>query len=351
MARSNPLAVRYRLFFLILPVKNFILSQRRFKNLILENKTDFPFIVLKNKLKIDVLKSTRLLALTEGFLTTIIWASSFVFIKMGLVYFKPITLAGMRYFIAFMLLIPIMAYRGELKFDLARDQWIHLFIMGLCAYTIGNGALFWGLKYLPAITGSFLFSLLPLPVLFLGIIWLREMPKGWQVVGFLVALGGSALFFSPDLKAREPLAVVVVSLGVLAFSFYGVLSRKLAKDKSVSIIQLAAIPLGFGGGFLLVLGLITEGMFSLSLPGLAIILWLAVINTVFAYLLFYHSLRVLTALELHVLLNLSPLGTAVLAGLILGERLTSTQIVGMITVIVGVSLVQWRRSEMEEETG
>ena len=288
------------------------------------------------------MRSNRLLALTEGVLITIIWASSFVFIKMGLVYLKPITLAGMRYLTAFMLLIPIMAYRGELKCTLARNQWIQLLVMGLCAYTIGNGALFWGLKYLPAISGSFLFSLLPLPVLLLGIIWLGEIPKRWQVVGFLSALGGGVLFFSPGLSAREPLAVGVVSLGVVAFSFYGILSRKFAKERSMSIIQLAAIPLGFGGGSLLLLGLATEGIFSLSLPGLAIILWLAVINTVLAYLLFYHSLRVLTALELHVLINLSPIGTAVLAGLMLGERLNPIQIVGMITVILGVSLVQWR---------
>lgn len=282
------------------------------------------------------------MALIEGTLTAIIWASSFVFIKMGLVYLKPITLAGMRYSTAFMLLIPIMAYRGELKCNLARDQWIQLFVMGLCGFTLANGALFWGLKYLPAITGSFLFSLLPLPVLLLGIIWLKEMPKRWQIVGVLITLGGSTLFFSPGLSAREPLAAGVVSLGVLAASFYSVLSRKFAKDRSVSIIPLTAIPLGFGGGTLLLLGLVTEGIFRLSLPGIAIILWLAVVNTVFAYLLFYHSLQVLTVLELQILLTLSPLGTAVLAWLILGELLSPTQILGMITVIIGVSLVQWR---------
>lgn len=300
-------------------------------------------IVLENKLEGDVLESPRLLAIAEGLLLTIIWASSFIFIKMGLVYLKPMTLAGIRYFLAFILLLPMMARHEGLKNISARGHWIDLFLMGLFAYTIANGTLFWGLKYLPATTGSFLHGLAPLPVLFLGILWLREMPKVWQVVGLLMTLGGSALFFSPGLSAREPFAVGVVSLGVLAFAFYGVLSRKLAKDRSVGIIQLTAIPFGFGGGLLLVLGLVTEGMFSLSLAGLGIILWLMVINTVFAYLLFYHSLQVLTAFELHILLNLSPLGTAVLAGLILGERLTPTQIVGMITVITGVSLVQWKK--------
>ncbi len=268
---------------------------------------------------------------------------------MGLAYFKPITLAGMRYFTAFILLIPIMSYRGELKCNLTRNQWIHLLIMGLCAYTLANGALFWGLKYLPAITGSFLFSLLPLPVVLLGILWLGEMPKKLQIMGVLVALGGSALFFSPGLTALEPLAVGIVSLGVLAFAFYGVLSRKSARDGQVGMLQMTAIPLGFGGSLLLVVGLFSEGLFSLSLSGVAIVLLLAVINTVFGYLFYYRSLRILTAFELHIILNLSPLGTVLLAGLLLGERLQLTQIIGVFIVIFGVTLVQWRRREIQTE--
>ncbi|MDI7259537.1 MAG: EamA family transporter [Thermodesulfobacteriota bacterium] len=129
------------------------------------------------------MNSDRLLAICEGLLVTIIWASSFVFIKMGLTYWKPLTLAGMRYYIAFLLLLPLMVHHGELKNNSAKGQLIPLFLMGLCAYTIGNGTLFWGLKYLPATTGSFLHSLVSLPVLFLGIFWLKEIPRRWQIIG------------------------------------------------------------------------------------------------------------------------------------------------------------------------
>jgi drug/metabolite transporter (DMT)-like permease len=222
--------------------------------------------------------------------------------------------------------------------------------MGLCAYTIGNGTLFWGLKYLPAATGSFLFTMIPLPVLFLGIFWLKEIPRKWQIIGVLVTLVGSALFFSPGLNVKELQAVGVVGLGVFAFAIFGILGRKLAKQGCVTIIPLTTIPLGFGGGLLLLLGLIIEGMFDISFGSLLIILWLVVVNTIIAYLLFYHSLRVLTALELHVLLNLSPLGTALLAGFLLNECLTRIQIIGMMIVVMGASLVQWRKGERKYKT-
>jgi len=285
--------------------------------------------------------SHRLPALGEGLLACVIWASSFVVVKIGLAHLAPVTLAGLRYFVAFLLLLPLMARRGGLRRDPAPGYWGYLFLIGLCAYTIGNGTLFWGLQYLSATTGSFLMTLVPIPVLFLGILRLREMPGVWQTVGLLVTLGGGALFFSPGLHAGEPLALGVVGLGILAFAVFGILGREVAKTLQVQTVSLTAIPLFFGGGLLLLLALVVEGVPSLSPVSLAIVLWLAVVNTALAYLLYNHALQTLTALEMNVLLNLSPLGTALLAALLLGERVSPAQWLGMIVVILGVSAVEW----------
>lgn len=297
--------------------------------------------------------SSRLLAIGEGLLVCVIWASSFVVVKMGLVHLKPLALAGLRYFTAFLLLLPLMARRGgrggvtlPLR-DLTPGYWGRLFLIGLCAYTIGNGTLFWGLQYLPATTGSFLLTLVPIPILFLGILRLKEIPTGWQIVGLLVTLGGGMLFFSSSLRAGEPLAVGVVGIGLLAFAVFGVLGREVAKAQQVPTPSLTAIPLGFGGGLLLLLALVVEGLpssgWSLTEPGLAgwaIVLWLAAVNTALAYMLYNHALRTLTALEMNVLLNLSPLGTALLAARLLHEQVAPAQMLGMVIVILGVSAVQ-----------
>lgn len=285
--------------------------------------------------------NSRLLAVGEGLLVSGVWASSFVVVKMGLVHLRPLTLAGLRYFTAFLLLLPLMARRGGLRRDPAPGYWGHLFLVGLCAYTIGNGSLFWGLQYLPATTGSFLLTLVPIPILVLGILRLKEVPTMWQVLGFLTTLGGGALFFSPGLRAGEPLAVGVVGVGLLAFALFGVLGREVARAEQVGTLPLTAIPLGFGGGLLLFLALVAEGLPSLSLTAWAIVLWLAAVNTALAYLLYNHALRTLTALEMNVLLNLSPLGTALLAAMFLREQMVPAQLIGMVVVVAGVSVVQW----------
>jgi len=300
--------------------------------------------------------SSRLRAVGAGLLVCVIWASSFVFVKMGLVYLKPLTLAGLRYFTAFLLLLPLTARRGgrggetpPLR-DLSAGYWGRLFLIGLCAYTIGNGTLFWGLQYLSATTGSFLLTLVPIPIFFLAILRLKEMPTWWQVVGLLVTLGGGWLFFSPGMGGGEPLAVAVVGIGLLAFAVFGILGREVAKAQQVQTVILTAIPLGFGGGLVLLLALVIEGMPCFSLTGLGIVLLLATINTALAYLLYNHALRTLTALEMNVLLNLSPLGTATLAALLLREQMVTVQWIGIVVLILGVSVVQWggrRAGEME----
>lgn len=163
----------------------------------------------------DRTRWVRLLAVGEGLLVSAIWASSFVIIKMGLVHLGPLTLAGLRYFAAFLFLLPLMALSGTLRRNPAPGRWGRLFLMGLLAYPVSNGALFWGLQYVPATTGAFLHSLLPLPSLVLALVWLREIPIPRQLLGLTVALAGSALFFWQGLGAGDPLALAVIGLGVV----------------------------------------------------------------------------------------------------------------------------------------
>jgi drug/metabolite transporter (DMT)-like permease len=89
-----------------------------------------------------------MIPIIEGILVAVIWASSFVFVKMGLIYMGPLTMAGLRYFLAAMVLLPWLVRKHVEVASLPRSMWLRLALMGLCAYTIANGAFYWGLRYL-----------------------------------------------------------------------------------------------------------------------------------------------------------------------------------------------------------
>ncbi|MBI5824558.1 MAG: EamA family transporter [Chloroflexi bacterium] len=282
----------------------------------------------------------RSVAVAESLLVTIIWASSFIFVKIALNYMGPITIAGLRYFGAFVLLLPFSIRNYKSSQPISRALWIRLIATGISAYTIGNGAFFWRLKYLSATTVSFLTSLLPLLILLLGTIWLKETPSLWQILGMIISLVGSGLFFSEKLQADELLGIFIISIGLIGFALFGVLGRGMARDQQVDTLSLTAIPLAIGGGALMLIAFLIEGMPAFNPITLGIMIWLATVNTAFAYILYNHALQALSALEMNIMLNLSPLGTALFAWLLLDERLNIVQIAGMVTVLAGVVLVQ-----------
>lgn len=291
----------------------------------------------------NTFRSGRVAAIIEALLATIIWASSFVFVKMILSNIGPLTIAGLRYFLAFLVLLPFMMRRKQALQSIAPKTWFHLTLIGLSAYTVGNGALFWGLKYLPATTTSFLVGISPLLILIGGVIFLNEVPSRLQIIGLIISLVGNAVFFSSGLQPGEPLGIAIVAVGVLGFTAFGILGRGLARGKRTNTIHLTGIPLGIGGGILLLLAVLLEEWPIFNQKVLLIILWLAIINTAVAYILYNHALKTITALEMNVFLNLSPLGTAALAWLFLGESLTFKELLGVAIVIIGVTLVQVKR--------
>jgi drug/metabolite transporter (DMT)-like permease len=293
--------------------------------------------------RIDILKPGRLLALIESILATLIWASSFVIAKLATAEMGPLTIAALRYLLAGLLLLPFLFIGGQSIRKLPRRLWWRLGVIGLAAHGIGNGALFFGLNYLSPTTLTFLSCFLPVFILVLGIVQLNEMPTGWQVLGLLLTLLGSALFFSLGINRGELLGLGIALVGLLSFSYSTVLGREIARQRQTSILALTALPLAFGGLPLLAVALASEGTPSLSPAAWQSVLVLTLINTILAYWLYNHSMQVLTAFETNIFLNLSPFGSAVLSWYLFNEQLSVTQMAGMCVVIVGITLVQWQR--------
>jgi drug/metabolite transporter (DMT)-like permease len=287
------------------------------------------------------LQAPHLIALFEAVLVSAIWGSSFVLVKIALNDLGPLTIGGLRFFIGFLILLPWVL--NSKKIALTKRQWLHLGLIGLSAYTIGNGAIFWALRYLSATTVSFLMGLTTLLVLFGGILWLGESPTWVQAVGIVVVLGGIAMFFWPGLEPGEPLGMGILLLGMLAFSAFNLLGRRIARGREVGTLALTAFPLAIGGGSMLLIALPLEGLPHASWTVWLLILWLAAVNSALAYVIYNHSLKILTAFEMSVVLNLSPAWTAMMAWALLAERLGVLEVLGILVLIVGIVLVQRRR--------
>ena len=98
-------------------------------------------------------------------------------------------------------------------------------------------------------------------------------------------------------------------------------------------------------------GLFAQGLPPLRLMDWAIIGWLAVVNTAFAFTLWNHTLRTLTAVESSII-NGTMLGQVpILAWVFLGERLNWQQVVGLVLAGLGTMVVQLRRGKSKAPGG
>ena len=281
------------------------------------------------------------LAIAEAIFINLIWASSFIFVKLALKALGAVTIGGRRYFIVFFILLRLFP-RSKRRLGLSRSVWLQLLIIGFSSYTLANSAMFWSLLYLPATTVSFLMGLNALLIFIGGVIWLKEFPNRKQLIGIFTTMVGTGMFFSNGLQPGEPKGIILMCLALLCFTIFGILGRNTARSQTVDTLSLTAYPLAIGGGLLLLIAIPIEGIPDASIQTWGLVFWLAAINTSLAYVLYNHSLQVLTAFEMNILLNLAPIGTAIMGWFFLNEHLTAIQFTGMIVVIVGVSLVQRR---------
>jgi drug/metabolite transporter (DMT)-like permease len=291
---------------------------------------------------------TRAAPILEAILVAAIWGSSFVGVKVALEHTGPFTIAALRYSMAAMLLLPWILFGPRRCGRLSRGVWIRLTVIGIAQYALGNGALFLALRTVSSTAASLAISLVPIPIVLLEVAYLRERPSRVHLLGILITIGGSVLFFSTGLTGITKPAIGLLALATISFAVLPVLGRDLARARTVSNTTLTAVPLAIGGAVLLIIASACEGLPHMALTAWGIVVGLALVNTLAGYLLFNHALHRLHAGEANILLNLTPVATALIAWGALGDRLTAFQMGGIAVVIAGASLAQLRGKEAEE---
>jgi drug/metabolite transporter (DMT)-like permease len=153
------------------------------------------------------------------------------------------------------------------------------------------------------------------------------------------------LYFYPvATPAGQLIGFAAVLLGLLANAVSSILGREINRSGALSPLAVTVVSMGFGAVLLLSSGLLLEDLPRLTLQSWLIITWLALVNTAFAFTLWNHTLRTLSAVESSVINNTMLIQIAILAWLFLHERLTPIEIAGLAVAGLGSLVVQIRRT-------
>lgn len=292
-------------------------------------------------------ESSNFISILQALLVTFLWSTSFIIIKWGLAEIPPITFAGLRYSLAFICFLPFVLfkkdYRTEIK-KLKSNQWRKLFLLGIVFYALTQGTQFLGLSLLPSVTVSLLLNFTPIVVAVMGIYLLNEKPTKLQWSGAVLFLAGIFTYFLPiDLPDNEMLGILIMMAGVLANSGSAIIGRDINRSKNISPIVITFISMGIGAVILLLTGISLDGIPSIGAENLLYLVWLAAVNTAFAFTLWNHTLRTLSAMESSIINGTMLIQIAFLAWIFLGETITLQEGIGMTLAAAGAVLVQLKR--------
>jgi drug/metabolite transporter (DMT)-like permease len=294
--------------------------------------------------KTDASSRSRLIPVIQACFVTILWSSSWVIIKFGLEEIPPLTFAGLRYSIASLILLTLIGTRLERRRELrgrSRRWWINLALYGMVFITATQGTQFLALKYLPAITLSLLLNLTPIIVLAAAALWLRETPTPAEICFILLSIVGVFVYFYPlDLVSLSFLGLIIGIISLLSNSASSIIGRAVNRIQDTSAIIVTGISMSFGSVFLLIFGMFTETLGPLSPQSWISILWLAVINTAFAFTVWNNAMRELRAIDT-TLINSTMMPQIVLLSIVfLGEYPDLMDWLGLTLLAIGISAVQ-----------
>ncbi len=285
----------------------------------------------------------HIFAVFQALLVTFLWSTSFIIIKWGLADIPPITYAGLRYFLAFLCFLPFIfkkKYIEEIR-GLSSQQRSKLLLLGFVFYTLTQGTQFLGLSLLPAVSVSLMLNFTPIVVAIMGIFFINETPSQLQWFGTVIFIVGIIFYFFPiSFEGNQGLGLMVMAFGVLANSGAGILGREINRQRNISPVVITFISMGVGSIILLLTGFLYTGIPTISTQNWFYLIWLAVVNTAFAFTLWNHTLRSISAMESSIINGTMLIQIALLAWFFLDEKITTQEGIGMGIAALGATLVQ-----------
>jgi drug/metabolite transporter (DMT)-like permease len=285
----------------------------------------------------------HLKAVLLAVLVTVIWSTSWVFIKIGLREIPALTFAGLRYFIAFLCLLPFLFQKENWRQIKAfsKKDWLTLAFFGLVIYTLAQGAQYLALASLPSVTVSLLLNLTSLFVAFSGMIILNERPTWLQWCGVFLNLGGVLIYFFPaDFTGGLWLGYLFVAISLIANIWGTIQGRDVNRSGKYNALVVTIVSMGIGSAIMLIAGVTLQGLPPISLQGWGIVLLLAVVNTAFCFTMWNYVQQTLTAMEASLINSTMVAEVAILTWVFLGESLNVRELFGLAISIVGVLIVQ-----------
>jgi drug/metabolite transporter (DMT)-like permease len=281
-----------------------------------------------------------------GFLAlTLIWGSSFLWIKIAVRETGPLTIVTLRLVFALVTMAGFLLFQ-KTKAPRRPRLWGVLLLQGLMSTALPWIVITWAEKYIDSAVATVLNATVPMFTIVCAHIFLHDdrITTG-RIGGLLVGFAGVAVLMHKDLLSGGGQdgtrhMVLLGNLAMLLSSLFYAVSNVYARAKlrGLSPVFQAFYTMLMADAVMWIVAPAIEAPFSLPTLGLTwfAIAWLGVLGAGLSYLIFYYLLHSIGPTRISVVTYTIPVVGVTLGVVFLGERLDWSLIAGLVLIVSGV---------------
>jgi drug/metabolite transporter (DMT)-like permease len=280
------------------------------------------------------------LALT---VTSIVWGTTWVASKMGVMHMPAFEMASIRQFLGGSLYVSFFLIKGE-KIP-TKQQFLWLLGMSILMFVSSNGIATYGLKFITSGLAALIAALYPLSVVLIERYYYKAIeitPK--TMIGLCLGLLGIGFIFYKDSLtvhgSNYILGVVLSFLAMITWSVGSIIiSRTKIKINAYNSIGWQMLISAFIMGTITIISGDYVPLDQIPAISWGVIAYMVIGGSVFAFISFIYSMKHLKSSIASLYAYINPIVAIWVGSLLLDEHLTWNNIVGSIITLIGVYLV------------
>lgn len=291
----------------------------------------------------NMIKNKVLLGTLAAFAANLIFGFSFMFSKIATENVHPLVYLSLRFTLAFLVLNLLLLLKiGKLK--LKGKALLPPVILGICQPLLYMILEVYGIKYTSSAVSGVIIAFVPTIVLIFSGLFLKEKAGFLQYIFAGISIFGILIIslFSQSTGKTYLSGIIILIGAVICAVAYNLINEKIADSYSPferTYITFFVSALGFNLISPFVVG---QGYFSSLISAFSgfefviSLLYLSLLSSVGAFLLYNFALSNISVIKASSFSNIIPI-VSILAGVfILNEKLTITQLIGCVLIIIGV---------------
>ena len=257
---------------------------------------------------------------------------------------ESFTLTVIRTVISSVAMGVILLLRGK-RPAVRREDYSSFFWLAFLAVPLNQFLFLYGMRFTIPSNAALLYATTPIIVLVFSHFFLGESLSRFKVAGVVMGFTGvTIVIFERGLSASMEYVFgnVVIFVAVLAWALYTVYGRKMIVKYGA--IETSCLTLIGGTLLFLPVGIVPALRFpygTITAANWLQIGYLAIVTSVFSYLLWYYALGRIEAGRVALFSNFQPILVTVLAVTLLGQSVTPAFIIGGAIAIGGVVTAQF----------